>query len=101
MHNHDEKGKNSMMWMMIPCLLLLGVLFLGGDKLSSGGYLWPILIGIFIVAHVWMMFRGHGNHNNANTEDKANDASTKQPETNLPAQAGDEDSKHKHGGCCH
>lgn len=66
MHNHnDYKGGGHwgmMMWMMIPCLLLLGVLFLGGGSLSSGGYIWPILIGIFLIAHVWMMFKGHGGH---------------------------------------
>ena len=74
MHNHNNnknKGYKGMMWMMIPCLLLLGFLFLGGGKLSSGGYLWPILIGIFVVAHVWMMFKGHGGHA-SETEDKDN-----------------------------
>lgn len=48
--------------MMIPCLLLLGFLFLGGGNLSSSGYLWPILIGVFVIVHVWMMFKGHGGH---------------------------------------
>ena len=74
MHNHNNnknKGYKGMMWMMIPCFLLLGFLFLGGGKLSSGGYLWPILIGIFVVAHVWMMFKGHGGHA-SETEDKDN-----------------------------
>lgn len=92
MHDHNKNGGgNGMLWMMIPCLLLLGVLFLGGGKLSGGGYLWPILIGVFVVAHVWMMFRGHG-HSGTNTEDKTDDASAKQP--------GVKDD-HKHGGCCH
>ena len=84
-----------MMWMMIPCLLLLGFVFLGGEKLSSGGYIWPILIGVFVVAHIWMMFRGHGGHNNDNTENKIDDASTKELETK------DGNEKPKHGGCCH
>lgn len=86
MHNHNNNDRRSghkgMMWMMIPCLLLVGVLFLGGDKLSGGGYLWPILIGVFVVAHVWMMFRGHGAHGEATVEDKSKN-------------------KHKHDGCCH
>jgi len=63
MHNHNDKDSShqGMMWMMVVCCaLLLGALFLGGSSLSLGGYFWPILIGIFVVAHVWMMFRGHG-----------------------------------------
>ena len=63
-HNNNENGKHKgMMWMIIPCLLLLGFLFLGGDKLSWGGYLLPILIGVFVIAHGWMMFKGHGSKN--------------------------------------
>jgi len=93
MHNHNSSdsggGHKGMMWMMIPCLILVGVLFLGGGKLSGGGYLWPILIGVFVVAHVWMMFRGHGH---TNTEDKTNDASAKE--------SGAKD-EHKHSGSCH
>jgi hypothetical protein len=93
MHNHHSNdsggGREGMMWMMIPCLLLLGILFLGGGKLSGGGYLWPILIGVFVVTHVWMMFKGHGGNN---TEDKTDDASTKE------SGARDE---HKHSGSCH
>jgi len=66
MHEHENNNKSGghkgMMWMMIPCLLLLVFVFLGGDTLSSDGYLWPVLIGVFVVAHVWMMFKGHGGH---------------------------------------
>ena len=65
MHNHNDNknsGHKGMMWMMIPCLLLLGVLSLGGGKLSGGGYLWPILIGGFVLLHILMMFKGHGGH---------------------------------------
>jgi len=84
MHDHNgnkNSGHQGMMWMMISCLLLLGILFLGGGKLSSGGYFWPILIGIFVVAHVWMMFKGHGEHEKMNSDE--------------------EKTKHKPGGCCH
>jgi len=84
MYNHDEKGKNSMMWMMLICgALILGVLFLGGSSLSSGGYFWPILVGVFVVAHIWMMFGKRGSHDNTTTKNKI------------------DDNKHKHGGCCH
>lgn len=93
MHDHNKNGGGKgMMWMIIPCLLLLGVLFLGGGKLSGGGYLWPILIGVFVITHVWMMFRGHGKHGDADAEEKVDDASAKQ--------LGAKD-EHKHGGCCH
>ena len=74
MHNHNNNknsGHKGMMWMMIPCLLLLGFVFLGEGKLSGGGYLWPILIGLFVVAHISMMFKGHGGHGSEN-EDKDN-----------------------------
>jgi len=95
MHAHDNNkngGHKGMIWMMIPCLIMLGVLFLGGGRLPLGGYLWPILIGIFIVAHIWMMFKGHGGHSDADTEDKINSAS---------AQQSDPKSDHKHSGGCH
>ena len=74
MHNHNGKKNFSMMWMMSVCILFLVVLFFAGGKLFSGGYLWPIFIGVFVVAHIWMMFKGHGSH---------------------------KDNEHKHGGCCH
>jgi len=82
-NNNDNKhgGRKGIAWMMILCLLLLGFIFLDGAKLFSGGYLWPILIGVFVVAHVWTMFRGHGGNSTDTNESK--------------------DRKHKHGGCCH
>ena len=100
MHNHNDDGNKDghkgMMWMMIPCLLLVGILLLGGgSKLFSGGYLWPILIGVFVVAHFWMMFRGHGGHGDSDTENKTDDTSAQEPKTK------DGENKHKHGGCCH
>jgi len=101
MHNYNNSGGDGhkgMMWMMILCFLILGVLFLGGDKLPSGGYLWPILIGVFMVVHIWMMFKGHGGcggHGDANMENKIDDTSAKQPKTK------DEDNKRKHGDRCH
>ena len=69
MHNHNNNGGHKgMMWMIIPCLLLLGVLFLGGGKLSSSWYLWLIIIGICVGPHVWMMLTGHGSHDSENKE---------------------------------
>jgi len=94
MHNHNGKGNNSMMWMMIPCLLLVGVLFLGGGKLSGGGYLWPILIGVFVVAHIWMMFRGHGKHGDTNSDEKHEITG----EENKDKKS---DKNHSGHGCCH
>ena len=61
-NNKKDGGHKGMMLMMIPCVLLLVFIFLGGDKLFSGGYLWPIFIGVFVVVHIWMMFKGHGGH---------------------------------------
>jgi len=79
MHNHNNSkgGHKGMMWMMIPCLILLGVLFLGGGKLSSGGYLWLILIGVFIAVHIWMMFKGHDGHGGDTDQDRHEHDQTK------------------------
>lgn len=68
MHNNKNDGHKGMMWMMIPCFLLLGVLFFGGGKLSSSWYLWLIIIGICVGPHIWMMLRGHGSHGSENKE---------------------------------
>lgn len=97
MHDHSSSGNKDgghkrMMWMMIPCLLLLGILFLGGDKLSSSEYLWPILIGAFVVAHVWMMFKGHRWHRGDDMENESNAVLGKQH---------DPKNGHKHGGSYH
>jgi len=85
MHNHNNDNKNDghsgMMWMMIPCVILLGILFLGGGRLSSSGYLWPILIGVFILGHVWMMLRGHGGHGKHHDTSTSDDPSQKQLDT--------------------
>ncbi len=51
-----------MRWMMLICALPLIVLLFTGDTRFSAGYLWPLLIGVFVLAHVWMMFKGHGEH---------------------------------------
>ena len=49
------------MWMMVICCVMpLVALFFVGGKISTGGYFWPVLIGIFVIVHIWMMFRGHG-----------------------------------------
>lgn len=100
MHNHNGNKNNSMFWMMIPCLLLMGFLLFGGAGLSSSWYLWLIVIGVCVVPHIWMMLKGHGGHGNsinlpAEASAQAGDTSPKQPETK------DENDKHKHGGCCH
>ena len=88
MHNHNNNkncgGNNkSMMWMMIPCLLMVALLLFSGSKFTSSKYLWLIVIGICVIPHIWMMFKGHGGHNDNNPEDKS------------------EDDKHRHGGSCH
>ena len=91
MHNHNKNdGHSGMMWMMIPCVILLGILFLGGGQLSSSGYLWPILIGIFILGHIWMMFRGHGGHG------KHGDANTSDGDSQKQLDTKNENKEHNH-----
>ena len=77
-NNNNNSGHKGMMWMMIPCLILLGFLFLGGDKFSSGGYLWFIFIGGFVLLHILMMFKGHGGHGKHGDTNKSEDHSQKQ-----------------------
>ncbi len=65
MHNHNDNknsGHKGMMWMMIPCIILLGILFLGGGTLSSSWYLVLIILGVCFGPHLWMMIRGHGSN---------------------------------------
>jgi hypothetical protein len=96
MHNHNGKNGKSMMWMMIPCLLLIAFALLGGGNLASSKYLWLIIVGVCVIPHIWMMFKGHGGHGDDSVEDKTNDASEKQLE------AKEKYNKSGHGGsCCH
>jgi|SRR3989344_2974690 len=94
-HNNEDGGHNGMLWMMIPCLLLLGFLFFGGDTLSSSKYLWLIVAGVCIVPHMFMMFKGHGGHGNAGTNREADDASIEKAETKNDV------GKNSHSGHCH
>ncbi|OHB22358.1 MAG: hypothetical protein A3J67_01950 [Parcubacteria group bacterium RIFCSPHIGHO2_02_FULL_48_10b] len=83
--------------MMLLCVLPFIILLFAGGKLFSAGYFWPILIGVFVIAHFWIMLRGHRSHSDDPNESK----------DDLRTQDGvqDVDSEHKerkkHGGCCH
>lgn len=89
-NNSNDGGHKGMMWMMIICCLAPFVLlFLLGSKVSLGENLWPILIGVFLVAHLWMMFRGHGG--GRKKEDDGDDLT---PSSNKA-------DEHKHSGGCH
>lgn len=81
-----------MLWMMLPCLLLLGVFLFSGGTFASSGYFWLILTGICVVPHLWMMLKGHGGHSEHNDTDASEETdSEEQPKKD----------EHKHGGCCH
>ena len=85
--------------MMLLCTLPLIILLLAGGNLFPRGYLWPVLIGGFVVVHFWMMLRGHRSHND-NRSSESKDNLQKQDD----AQSADSEHKgHKkqHGGCCH
>ncbi|KKW11547.1 MAG: hypothetical protein UY50_C0011G0023 [Parcubacteria group bacterium GW2011_GWA2_49_9] len=80
-----------MKWMMLICCLLpVGLLLFAGGTLFSGGYLWPILFGIFVVVHLAMMFRGH-------KKCAATDANTNN-ETNVGAESRKD--RRGSGDCC-
>lgn len=86
MHDHNDKnGKqnSSMMWMMLICAIpLVALLFFGGWSLRGGPWFFPVAIGVFVLAHIWMMFKGHGSHSDEGSEE---------------ARKGQK----KHDGCCH
>jgi len=90
MNNQDKKKNSGTLWMMLICCMLpLVILLFVENNLFSGGYLWPILISVFMVAHVWMMFKGYGKYSDGGTDEKVD--ALKQPKTK---------DEHKHGGCC-
>ncbi len=86
MHNHNNHERKGMMWMIIPCLLLLGILgvhllganIFSGLKLASLGHLLPILMGVCIVGHVLMIHSaqksvGHAMSNKTPQGDNENE----------------------------
>lgn len=86
-----------MMWMMLPCLLILVfVVFAGGGGLRS----WPFLaiIGVMVVGHLWMMFRSHG-HGSSDEEHRETTDTKKVPPENVPS--ADEKKGHSGHSCCH
>ena len=94
MHNHNGKGDNSMMWMMMLCCALpLVFLLFAGSTVFSGGYIQYVILGGLAAACFWMMFKGHGGHggnSDADTEGK----------TNAVEESKTKD-KHKKESCCH
>ncbi|MEK7104269.1 MAG: hypothetical protein AAB842_02630 [Patescibacteria group bacterium] len=70
MRNHNDKNNSSMWWMMMLCALPLIIILITSGNFSQGGYLWPILIGGFMVAHFWIMIRSHHSHNTNHDEHK-------------------------------
>ena len=83
-----------MMWMMVLCCALpLIFLLFAGSTVFSGGYLWPILIGVFVGAHGWMMWRRHGGHGGSSDTDT-------EGKTNAVEESNTKD-EHKKGSCCH
>ena len=92
-HNNSNKSDEhkGMMWMMVICCALpLIILFFIGSKVSIEGYFWPILIGVFIILHIWMMSKRHKKHEGYDENEK----------TNVLDQSETKD-ENKHNRCCH
>ncbi len=98
MDNHNEKQNHSMMWMMLPCLLIL-VFFVLAGGVSFGS--WPLLalVGIMVGAHLWMMFRGHGH--GSSDENHSDMTDTKQASPDDASPHVDEKKDHSGHSCCH
>ena len=88
MDNHNEKQSHSMLWMMLPCLLVpIAILLVG--KSASGSWLSWIIIGVCVAPCIVMMFRGHGSHG-------------KQSESIVSEEVGKSNADTKSGhSCCH
>lgn len=81
------------MWMMLVCCLVpVAILLFAGGQLSGGGYILPTLIGGMVIAHLAMMFKGHGGHG----EYSDTDAGKKTDREGQPKK-----DEHTRGGCCH
>ena len=67
-HNND-KGMKSMMWMMAICcgLPLVLFLFVGAGGIATGASKWLVIgiVALMIIAHVFMMRRGHKHDDHA------------------------------------
>ena len=81
-----------MKWAMLLCAVPLVILLFARGGGGTSGFTW-FLIGGFVLAHLIMMLKGHGEHNDVEAEDKSDDAPAAQPT--------EEKGKHQHGGCCH
>lgn len=80
MDNHNDKNSSSVLWMMLPCLLILvfAILAFGRGSLS-----WPLLViaGIIVVVYLWIMFRSkHGNGPSDEERDDTIDVKPTSPE---------------------
>lgn len=76
--------------MLLPCLLIILALVTVGKNLPTVVF-WPILIGLCVLSHVFMMRRS-GSH------------APKEQETAVKDEHGVDASSHDHskgGGCCH
>ena len=98
-NNENKKHNSSMMWMMLPCLLILAfALFTGGGGPRS----WPFLlvIGAMVVTHLWMMFRGHGSRSSDEGHATMADGKQISPEDNSVVTSA-ENKGHSDHSCCH
>lgn len=72
--NHTNHDSKMMWWMLAGCLLLpLGFLFFGnraGDLPSK--WIWFSIIGVFMLAHIFMMLRGHSHDDSGEDKNSTN-----------------------------
>ena len=97
--NDNKKGNRSMMWMMVPCLIILLIFVFAGGARSSSWFVW-VLMGGFVAAHLWMMFRGHGSPSGDEHHAMA-DMKQVLLEKASPADGKDKKKNQGGGSCCH
>ena len=90
-----------MMWMMLVCALpLLALFFLGGQSAKGGSWLFPVAIGVFAAAHIWMFFKS-GRGGRHHEEGKGEAKNTDLDKGVTQKQDNHSSNKKQHGGCCH
>ncbi len=93
MNKHNGKD-SSMIWMMLPCFLLLGILSFSGGTLFSSRYFRLFVIGVFMAFYLWKVFKSGRRKNNQHSIHGV-------LETSSSGASESTEDGHKGHGCCH
>ncbi|MEK7478097.1 MAG: hypothetical protein AAB645_01880 [Patescibacteria group bacterium] len=98
MPNHDQNhNRFSMLWIMLPCLLLIILVASGLEKFTGGWIIW-ILLAVCFGSH--FLFMGRGRHSNGH-DDSNPDDETAPSESGHKQNIASNDIKKPPHSCCH